>query len=484
MKHSLVKLTGLLVALTLVLTGCNLIAVDPLKQLDEDFAKLKDRYSAVVAEYEGGKSTLADVMSYYQQQMSYLNMYQQMGMNVTNSDVQSALQNVGEYGVMLAAVNKEFEDRGLTLSDERLAEAQSEADEMWQQAYDSYYAQAEGENDEVRAKQTEYNMYADGYTKDGLYYNSLTAARYEALQEALNAEVDAPTEEELLDAYNAAVSEDEETYTNYPSSFESAMSNENPGVYWIPEGYRTVKHILVIPEEDVLSAVTDARKAYSDATDAVEALESELEALNDDDPGETGADEEAAEDAETVEETETEEEAEPVRTAEEIESELTEARANAETLKAAVEDAEAACLASQQEKLDEIYSRIEAGEDFAALIEEYGEDPGMQNEPTKTRGYYVSEKSTRWDVNFKNAAMALENVGDVTETPAIGTSGIHIIRYESDVVGGAVDFESVRDALSEETLTSKQNTHLNDSVQSWIDALKPTYHLDVLSATN
>ena len=32
----------------------------------------------------------------------------------------------------------------------------------------------------------------------------------------------------------------------------------------------------------------------------------------------------------------------------------------------------------------EIYAKIEAGEDFDALIEEYGEDPGMQNEPYKT----------------------------------------------------------------------------------------------------
>ena len=91
---------------------------------------------------------------------------------------------------------------------------------------------------------------------------------------------------------------------------------------------------------------------------------------------------------------------------------------------------------------------------------------------------YVCENSTRWDANFKNAAMALSNVGDVTETPAIGSSGIHIIRYESDVAAGPVDLESVRDALYEETLNNAKSTHLSEAINSWVEALNPVYHLD------
>ena len=69
MKHALVKLTGLLVVLTLVLSGCNLIAVDPIKQLDEDFDALKKDYSAVVAEYDGGQVTKVEVLGPLQQQL-------------------------------------------------------------------------------------------------------------------------------------------------------------------------------------------------------------------------------------------------------------------------------------------------------------------------------------------------------------------------------------------------------------------------------
>ena len=468
MKHALVKLTGLLLVLMLVLSGCNLIAVDHVKEIAEEFEALKTKYSAVVAEYDGGKVEVADVMTNYIQQMYYLNMYQQMGMSVSQSDVNQALQSTAEYGVMTAAIEKEFDARGLTLTDEEIAAAKAEAEEHWQDAYDSYYADAEGKTDEEKAAQTEYNLYADGYTKEGLEKNELMIAKYDKLNELVRGEIAELTEEELVQAFNDKVSADEDLYGSSASSFESAMSSATTTVYWVPEGYRTVKHILVKPADEVLSAVTDARKAYNDALDAVEDLESQIEALNDDD-------------AEAAETTETEEAA---PTAEELEAQLTEARANAETLKADVEAAEAACLASEQEKIDAIYARIAAGEDFAALIEEYGEDPGMQNEPTKTRGYYVCENSTRWDANFKAAAMALANVGDVTETPAIGTSGIHIIRYESDVVPGAIDMETVRDALYEEALESARTTHFNDALKSWVEALNPVYHLDAFNNIN
>ena len=68
MRHALVRLAALLVVLMLVLTGCNLIGVDPIMQLDEDMAKLKEKYSGVVATYDGGEITQADVMGTFNSQ--------------------------------------------------------------------------------------------------------------------------------------------------------------------------------------------------------------------------------------------------------------------------------------------------------------------------------------------------------------------------------------------------------------------------------
>ena len=136
-----------------------------------------------------------------------------------------------------------------------------------------------------------------------------------------------------------------------------------------------------------------------------------------------------------------------------------------------------ACFADVQDTLDEIQARLDAGEDFQTLIDEYGEDPGMQNEPTASRGYYVSADSTAWDTAFRDAAMLLSNVGDVSE-PTLGMSGIHIIRYESDVTPGPVPLDDVRDQLYDEALTTAREENYADLVSKWVAALDPVYHYD------
>ena len=470
MRHASLRLIGLLVALMLVLTGCNLITIDPIMQLDEDMAALKKQYSGVVATYDGGEITQADVMGSFNSQYSYMSqLYSMYGMSMTIDVLGDIEKSVVENAVQNVAITKQLEARGLSLDADKLAEVEAEAAEHYKEAYDSYYAGATGDSDEERAKRTEYNMYASGYTEDALREMELANANYELIEQTVRDEITEVTDEQLKAAYDEKVSSDEENYSASAGGFESAMASDSTIVCWVPEGYRTVKHILVKPEEEVLSAVTSARSAVTSAESALEDLRSELDALNDDDAADAdeGADD-AAEEAP----------AEAPRTADEIQADIDAAEANLETLKADAEKAEADCLASVKEKTDEIYEKINAGEDFAALIEAYGEDPGMQNEPSKTRGYYVSSASTTWDKNFTAGAMSLEKVGDVTETPVISTSGVHIIRYESDVTAGAVPLEDVKDALYEDTLDDLRTDHFNEELESWVAALNPQYTLN------
>ena len=77
--------------------------------------------------------------------------------------------------------------------------------------------------------------------------------------------------------------------------------------------------------------------------------------------------------------------------------------------------------------------------------------------------------------------MALQNVGDVSETPVISTSGVHIIRYESDVTPGAVPLESIRDQFYETALTDAKEHHYDEALESWISAMNPVYHLDAFT---
>ena len=471
MRHALVRLTGLLVVLMLVLTGCNLIGVDPIMQLDEDFAALKKQYSGVVATYDGGELTQADVMGAFNSQYSYMSqMYSMYGVSMTSDVIPDIEKSVTESAVQDIAIARQLEARGLSLDEEKLKEIQEEADEHYKEAYDAVFASAEGENDEVKAKRTEYNLYTMGYTQDAIYKMELSPANQELIEQTVRDEIAELSDEELQTAYDEKVASDETSYANAPGSFESAMTSESSVVCWMPEGYRTVKHILVKPEDDVLKAVTDARSAVTSAEKALEDLRGELDALN-------SGDAEASEDSDAAEDAEAEPTAAP-RTAEEIQADIDAAEENLKTLKADAEKAEEACLASVKDKTDEIYKKIEDGEDFAALIEAYGEDPGMQREPGMTRGYYVSSASTTWDANFTAGAMALEKVGDVSEKPVIGTSGVHIIRYESDVTPGAVPLEDIRDALYEQTLDQKKSDHYDSELKSWIEALNPQYTLE------
>ena len=480
MRHTIVKLTGLLVVLALTLTGCNLIGVDPMMQLDEDFAALDKDYAAVVVEYDGGTVTKGDVLGRFASMYSYYaQMYSMFGMNMTNEVIENVKQESAEAAVEAVAVSKELEKRGLSLSEEQLAEVQKTADENYKQAFDSFYTSAEGKG-EVKDRQTEYNMYLNGYSKQMFYNTQLDQANHTLLEETVKAEIADLSDEELQTAYDEKVSEDEEQYANDASAFETAMSSEEDTVAWIPEGYRTVKHILVKPEDAVLTAVTDARTALTDAQSKLEDYETELEDLNDADEPEADAEAADAEE-EAAEEEEAEEALEPTeapRTAEEIQADIDKARADVDAAKKAVETAEAACLDSVKDKTDEIYAKIEAGEDFAALIEQYGEDPGMKNEPTASRGYYVCAQKGNWDQNFNDGAMSLQNVGDVTETPVISTSGVHIIRYESDVTAGPVGLDAIREKLHDETLENMKADHYDDTLSSLVEALNPVYHME------
>lgn len=466
MKRMLARLACLLIVAALTLSGCNLIGTDRIMELDQMMAAAKEKFSGVIATYEGGEITQEDVMANFASQYTYMNQFysQYYGTSITADMLASIEQDVALNAVQNVAVARQMEARGLSLDEAKLAEVQQEADEIYQQAYDSFYASAEGNTEEIKAKQTEYDMYTQGYTREAFYNITLANHQREMIEEAVKGEITEVTDEELQAAFDQKVASDQESYTNSPSLVGSMMTSDTSTVYWMPEGYRTVKHILVVPEADVLSAVTDARTALSEGQAALDALKKELEAAS----GE-GAEDTAAETAEA---------AEPARSAEEIQADIDKAEADLKELQAAVDKAEADCLASVQDKIDEIYAKLADGADFEALIEEYGEDPGMKNEPTKTRGYYVCAESANWDKNFTAGAMALEKVGDVSEKPVISGSGIHIIRYESDVTPGAVSLDDVREKLTQETLEDMKSEHFATEMDGWVAELKPEYHLD------
>ena len=444
MNAKIAKVLGLVIVLALVLSGCNLIEVDADMQADEDIARLDKQFSKVVATYDGGEVTADDVMGEFTSaynQTYYLYQYY-FGHSMTADEVHDLMEESIDQHVRSAIVAEHF-DETMELTAEELSEVETLAQEEFDSMQESALASAEGKTDKEKQANARVLLRQEGMTYDSIYARQLLSAKVTKMEQSLRDAVTEVSDEDLQAAYDAKVEENQESYTD-GRSFESDMTGDSAIVCWMPEGYRTVKHILVIPEDELMSAYKTAVSDLSSAQSKLEDLQAELAERSDDD---------ATEEA---------------RSTEEIQADIDAAETAVADAQSAVETAAQACLDSVKDKTDEIYARLEAGEDFEALIAEYGEDPGMKNEPTSSRGYYVSAASANWEVNFRDAAMTLENVGDYTMEPVISGSGVHIIRYESDVTAGPVALNEVRDALYAETLTEKQEANVTDTIDAWV----------------
>ncbi|MBQ7655199.1 MAG: peptidylprolyl isomerase, partial [Clostridia bacterium] len=201
-------------------------------------------------------------------------------------------------------------------------------------------------------------------------------------------------------------------------------------VYYAPAGYRMVKHILIGVSDEDSAAASDAQTALADAQDAL-----------------TNAAEDADKDA---------------------------LQAAVDAAQAAYDAAQAAGMANAKAKADEVYALATAeGADFDALIAEYSTDSMPET------GYAIREGFAYFVEPFVTGAMALQNVGDVSE-PIESTYGYHIIKYVSDVAEGPVDIETVRESISSALLSTKKTELTDSTIQQWVSEANVKTFLDRL----
>jgi len=106
------------------------------------------------------------------------------------------------------------------------------------------------------------------------------------------------------------------------------------------------------------------------------------------------------------------------------------------------------------EKAEAVAAKLKAGMDFAEAARAYTEDGSATMEALME--YPVGADSTAYGEEFKAGAMALANIGDVSDVIAT-EYGYFILRYASDMTAGAPSFEERKDAETEEALTAKKN---------------------------
>ena len=134
-------------------------------------------------------------------------------------------------------------------------------------------------------------------------------------------------------------------------------------------------------------------------------------------------------------------------------------------------------------KAKAVVAAIRGGEDFEEAMKAYNEDSSTEEQ--MMRGYPVAAESQLYGEEFSAGAMALENVGDVSDI--ITTDyGYFILRYAKDLTAGEADFESRKDAETEETLSNKKNdaytafiNQILDEANMQLGDLSGLYHVYV-----
>ncbi|MDD3213076.1 MAG: peptidylprolyl isomerase [Eubacteriales bacterium] len=396
----------------------------------------------VIATVEGTDITWADAATYYQSLVNYYG-------EPDDTSLELYYAVAMEEAVTMKLIQATAAANGLDqYTDDEKAAINASSDSDWQSALDNYVQSASSLTDESTDEEKA-SAYAEaeayygnlGYTKDILRQNYLDNETYTRVQEFVCKDITV-TDDDIQQQYETNVANDQALYENDLDSYEYQLmlynyqyATEKP--WYHPAGYRYVKHILLPVDDTLMSTYTDLQARLE------EQMENEADTTSD-----TAADATAAPDAT----------AEADTTPEPTETPVTEAD---------VDNAKADILTSLQDKTTEIYDKIAQGEDFDALIAEYGvnadgtaSDPGMTS-GDYPNGYEVALASTSFVPEFVEAAFSIDEIGGVS-APYVSDYGVHIVKYMGDVPAGPVELtDELKESIRSSLLTDKNSAAMD-----------------------
>ena len=241
------------------------------------------------------------------------------------------------------------------------------------------------DSDEARdALRVQAEEYYAGY-EDEIYSELLNQAAYDRWY--LDAMENAVTDDDVRAAFDSFVAEDKETYENdiigYEIDYYSGYLQ-----FFVPEGYRNVLRVLIPVDEALTDAYIQAQAAWEETLD------------ENNNPTESTP--EAAQ---------------------------------------KMKDAENAVLESVKETTDAVYAALAEGVPFTEVIAEYGNDLFMTEEyGGLEEGYPVHRESILYERSFVLAAFGedMQKPGDWS-APVVGSDGVSILYYLSDLPSGAIE---------------------------------------------
>lgn len=443
-------LAFLMIAALVLSTSCSLIEKDAAVDAQ-----------TVIIDVAGKTYTKAEVQQAVESTLNYQSyMYSMYGMSFDATDkdtISSAQDSAIKALVQQAVIEQKEKELGFdTFTDEELATMQTEVDKSYSDNLASvktnYFADTTLTGDDLD-KAVEAKMLELGYSnKDALLASQKSTKAEEKLKDSVVKDVTV-SDDDITADYNSKVTAAQSSYAQNLSQFGTDVSNGTT-IYYRPAGYRYVKNILIKLSDEDSKTISDLNTQLTSKQSDLDTNTTSIAALPTDATADT-ADQAAS------------------RTS--LTDAKTQLEADIADLTKQLDAAKTKAYAAIQPKVDEVKTKLAAGEDFDALMAEYGEDTGMQNDPGKTNGYPVCAGDTNYVEEFTTAAMTLVKVGDVSE-PFQTQFGIHIVKYVSDITEGAVPLDEVKDAVSADVLKTKQDDLYQTTLDQWIkEANAKTY---------
>ena len=124
-------------------------------------------------------------------------------------------------------------------------------------------------------------------------------------------------------------------------------------------------------------------------------------------------------------------------------------------------------LAKIADRANECYEKLQAGEDYDKLLDEYGDDPGMKpGAENREKGYILYEGDESYDEAFMEAAFALKNPGDTTALVP-SAFGYYIIRLDEITQEQTLSLEECRDNIQTYIKNEMAQNAYGDKIEQW-----------------
>ena len=474
-----IALIAMLLAAALMLSGCNLIGYDA--ELDGAQAVAK------VGDTEITKAEWADYRDYlveYEQQ--YMQQYYGFTLPVDEASMDSYGELALEQLIESVVVEDKMEELGyLELTEEENAEVEEYATSMTDLykmliRYQNYpdLETVEEEQERLAAEAAEAtpsepqeavatitdamldemltnDLNTIGYTHD-YFVRTQTMSKQSEKLKAYTYEGVTVTDAQVKDEFDSRVASQKESYDANPASYAYAEQNGSD-LYYMPAGYRGVKNLLIQLSDEKQDEIKQLNSDLTAAKNLLSSGNDDLEELKAQDTAELDEEALAAYNEQIAA----------------LEEQVASAQTTIDETQAKIDETTEAAFAEILPLAQEVLAKAQAGEDFDALIETYGEDTGMTAEPNKSRGYLVCDGLSIYEQSFQDAAMALENVGDVSAELVKTSYGYHILQYASELAGGEVEYtEEIKTAIYDEMLKEAQDAAYEAAVTQWVSEAK------------